>query len=178
MDLSTAARAIAMTHNQVKVVPTFEELYVLEYPGLFAVATALTGDRHESEDVVQDTMVRAFLHWSRVQRLERPGAWCHRVLTNLCRSLWRRRRTRARFQAGHRPNDVGHLDLTADVIDFWQVVRTLPTRQRSAVALYYAADRSTADVAAILDVPEGTIRSDLTRARAILARELGIGDGH
>jgi RNA polymerase sigma-70 factor (ECF subfamily) len=57
-------------------------------------------------------------------------------------------------------------------------VRTLPTRQRSAVALYYAADRSTADVAAILEVPEGTIRSDLTRARAILARELGIGDGH
>ena len=65
----------------------FEDLYRVEYPGLVAVARAITGDfRDGREDLVQDTMVKAFVHWRRVGRLERPGAWCHRVLLNVCRS--------------------------------------------------------------------------------------------
>ncbi len=43
---------------------------------LVGVATALTGDFHDAEDLVQDTMVKAFLHWRRVSRLDRPGGWC------------------------------------------------------------------------------------------------------
>jgi RNA polymerase sigma-70 factor (ECF subfamily) len=61
----------------------------------------------------------------------------------------------------------------ADVVAFWSVVRTLPQRPRTVVALYYAADRPTAEIATILGVPEGTVRSDLLRAREVLSRELG-----
>ena len=53
-------------------------------------------------------------------------------------------------------------------------MRELPQRPRLAVTLYYAGDRTTAEVATILDVPEGTVRSDLSRARIALARELGV----
>jgi DNA-directed RNA polymerase specialized sigma24 family protein len=42
------------------------------------------------------------------------------------------------------------------------------------VALYYVGDRSVAEIASILDVPEGTVRSDLTRARLVLATQLGV----
>jgi DNA-directed RNA polymerase specialized sigma24 family protein len=42
------------------------------------------------------------------------------------------------------------------------------------MALHYAGDRSVAEIAAIMGVPEGTIRSDLSRARAVLATELGV----
>lgn len=46
----------------------FEALDRREYPGLVAVARALTGDLRDGEDPVQDTMVEAFVHWKRVER--------------------------------------------------------------------------------------------------------------
>jgi hypothetical protein len=54
----------------VPVVLGFEDLYRAEYPGLVAVATAMTGDKLDGEDLVQDTMVKTFIRWNRVGRLE------------------------------------------------------------------------------------------------------------
>jgi len=59
-----------------------------------------------------------------------------------------------------------------ETVAFWDAVRKLPERPRSVVTLYYAGDHPVAEVAEILGVPEGTVRSDLTRARAALANEL------
>ena len=157
----------------VAIVETgFEDLYRREYPGLVAVATALSG--HEGEDLVHDVMVRALTNWSRVRDLERPGGWCHRVLVNVCRSRWRRKMTEARFWSRRRREEPSSPGPSADVLAFWAAARELPQRPRLAVTLYYAGDRSTAEVATILDVPEGTVRSDLSRARTALARELGV----
>jgi RNA polymerase sigma-70 factor (ECF subfamily) len=61
---------------------------------------------------------------------------------------------------------------SADIVAFWSAVRELPSRPRIVVSLYFGADRSTAEIASILDVPEGTVRSDLTRARQVLAAQL------
>lgn len=149
----------------------FDDLYIREYPALYALATALTG-ANDSEDLVQDTMYRTLIHWRRVRLLERPGGWCHKVLLNICRNFWRRRRVEARFASRYRERERVTGAPSPEVVAFWAAVRELPTRPRMAVALYYAADRSTADIASILGVPEGTVRSDLTRARVVLAKEL------
>jgi RNA polymerase sigma-70 factor (ECF subfamily) len=152
---------------------SFEDLYRREYPSLVAVARALTGDRHDGEDLVQDTMVKAFVKWDRLRRYDKPGGWCLRVLTHACRDHWRRRRTRARFLAQQR-----HIEPAVDgpgleFVAFWQAVRRLPQRPQLVVTLYYAGDRSIAEVAAIVDVPEGTVKSDLARARVVLMVEMG-----
>ena len=151
---------------------SFDDLYRREFPGLVAVATALSG--YDGEDLVQDAMVKALVNWERVSRLERPGGWCHRVLVNLCRSRWRRRRTEARFLARLRRDEPSTPGPSVEAMAFWSAVRDLPERPRLAVTLYYAGDRTVAEVASILDVPEGTVRSDLTRARAALSRELDV----
>lgn len=161
--------------NTTTLVPTlfgFEELYRSEYPGLVAVAVALSGDA-DAEDLVQDAMVKTLVHWERVRRYERPGAWSHRVLVNACRSRWRRGRTAARFLSLLRREEPATAGPSPDVVAFWSAVRRLPERPRLVVALYYAGDRSVADVARILGVPEGTVRSDLSRARDVLTEELG-----
>ncbi len=77
----------------------FEDLYRREYPGLVAVAAALSGASRDAEDLVQDTMVKALINWKRVQRLDRPGGWCHRVLLNICHNWRRRRGTEARCRS-------------------------------------------------------------------------------
>ncbi len=162
----------SMTSADIALSSTsFEALYRREFPGLVAVATALSG--YDGEDLVQDAMVKALVNWERVQRLDRPGGWCHRVLVNLCRGRWRRRRTAARHLERMRREEPSTAPPSADVIAFWAAVRELPERPRLAMTLHFAGDRPVAEVAEILGVPEGTIRSDLSRARAALVRQLG-----
>ena len=150
----------------------FEEVYRREYPGLVAVATALTGDLGDGEDAVQDTMVRAFVRWDDVGRLDRPGAWCHRVLLNACRSRWRRRRTEQRFWSRSRGEERSMAEPSADVMVFWALVRELPQRPRLSVTLHFAGERTMAEIASILEVPEGTVRSDIARARVLITAGL------
>lgn len=151
---------------------SFDELYRREFPALVAVATALSG--YDGEDLVQDTMVRALVHWERVQRLERPGGWCHRVLLNLCRNRWHRRRTAARYLERRRREEPSTPAPSTEIIAFWDAVRQLPERPRLAVTLHYAGDRPVAEIAELLGVPEGTVRSDLSRARAAIVRDMEV----
>jgi RNA polymerase sigma factor (sigma-70 family) len=108
-----------------------------------------------------------------VSLLERPGAWCHRVLTNDCYSRWRRRRTEQRWLSRQRRTESYHEPFDLDVIAFWAFVRTMPERPRTVVALFYGAGLTSLEISEIINVPHGTVRSDLSRARTLLARELG-----
>ena len=151
---------------------TFEDLYRREYPNLIAVARVLTGDRHDGEDLVQDTMVKAFVHWDRLRSYQKPGCWCLRVLTHACRDHWRRRRTRTRFLDRQRNTEPWTEGPNVEFVAFWQAVRRLPQRPRLVVTLFYAGDRSIAEIAAVVKAPEGTVKSDLARARVVLMSEL------
>jgi RNA polymerase sigma-70 factor, ECF subfamily len=158
---------------QLTLTSSFDEFYRVEYPGLVAVAIALVGSVETSEDLVQDTMVKSLERWRSVQSLQRPGGWAHRVLLNACTSWFRRRRIEANYLARFRKVEPTASGPSPDAMVFWGAVRQLPERHRMVMALHYAGDRSVAEVASILKVPEGTVRSDLTRARAALAIQLG-----
>ena len=151
---------------------SFEELYRREYPNLVAVAHALTGASHAAEDLVQDTMVRAFLNWDKVGRYNRPGGWCLRVLTNACRSWWRRESTAQRWLARQRRDEPWQSGPSGADLAFWAVVRQLPERPRRVVVLFYAGERTVTEIASILNVPDGTVKSDLARSRAAILAEL------
>jgi len=172
MGTSGLFEVAVMVTEPVSLTSGFEDVYRREYPGLVAVATALTGDVRDGEDAVQDTMVRAFVRWNDVGQLERPGAWCHRVLVNACRSRWRRRRTETLFWSRARGEQRSVAEPSAEVMVFWALVRELPSRPRVAVTLHFAGERTMAEIASILDVPEGTVRSDIARARAVITAAL------
>jgi RNA polymerase sigma-70 factor (ECF subfamily) len=168
--MTNQARAHVPTDIELSHSASFEEMYRREYPGLVAVASALSGD--DGPDIVHDAMLRALIHWKKVRTYDRPGGWCHRIVVNLCRSRWRRRATERRWLARQRRDEGVVAGPSVETLAFWEAVRRLPERPRLAVTLYYAGDHPVAEVARILDVPEGTVKSDLSRAREALAREL------
>ena len=151
---------------------TFERFFRDEYPRLVPMLHALTGDRQRAEDLAQEALAKAQQDWTRVGRLDRPGAWVRRVALNASSNV---RRRRGREAAALRR--VGSLSEARDVPadadpELWRLVRQLPEQQRWAVALHYVEDRPVAEVAAVLGCSEGTVKTHLSRARMTLARQL------
>ena len=158
------------TEIQLNDTPSFEAMYRREYPGLVAVAKALSGN--DAHDLVHDAMVKALINWPKVSTYKRPGGWCHRVVINLCRSRARRLSTETRFLSRQRRVEQSTPGPSEATMSFWAAVRDLPERPRQAVALYYAGELTVAEISRVLAVPEGTIKSDLSRARVALQREM------
>jgi RNA polymerase sigma-70 factor, ECF subfamily len=126
------------------------------------VLPLVNGDVHAAEDIVQETMLRAWQHAAELAP-ERAGSWLHAVVRNLAVSKYHRRR-----QARPRevPFDEGALPTAGDgldgIFDAWLIAAALnklsPEHRAVIVELYYQR-RSVAEVAALLAIPEGTVRS-------------------
>ena len=136
--------------------------------------TAIVGDAHRAEEIVQEAFERCYRRWHRVSRLDRPGAWARRVAINEAISVRRRASTEIRVvqRAGSMAAaaTAGHADPLAALDDegVWSAVRALPREQAIAIALRYGADLSVEDIADTLGSTVPAVKSLLHRARAAL----------
>jgi RNA polymerase sigma-70 factor (ECF subfamily) len=151
----------------------FEVFFRREHPRLLGVAVAMVGDREAARDLTQEALLRAFHAWPKVRGLDSPGGWTRRVLVNLCVDTHRRKGSEQRALARSvTPLVVEPSELPSPT--FWAAVRDLPRLQRSAVALHYVDDLSIAEVAHVLGVSTGSVKTSLSRARAALAETLSV----
>lgn len=152
-------------------------LFDEHYAGLCRLASILLHDDGQAEEAVQEAFVRTFVGWRRIRHPERAHAYLRAAVVNQCRSRGRRRTTEQRgnriVSAATAVAAPGDADRVSDVVTVLSAVRSLPERQREAVALFYYADLSESDVAAALGCTVGTVKSQLAKARAALARRLG-----
>ena len=153
----------------------FASLYQGSYRSLVLTAYALTNDLGEAEEITQEAFAVAYGRRARVERADSPEAWLRTVVVNLARRRWRRRVTLDRIlRRGHadpdpRPDSAGSL---GEHLDLHAAIRALGREYQAAVVLHYLADLPVEEVASILDVPVGTVKSRLSRARAALAHQL------
>jgi RNA polymerase sigma-70 factor, ECF subfamily len=153
----------------------YDAFFRREYPVMVSLGVALTGDRELARDIAQESMLRAYNHWSQLVTLDRPGAWCRQVAINLVRDGWRRRRSEEAAMGRLRRERIHAVPAPRSPSDeFWAAVRALPGRQREAIALYYLADRSVGEIAATLGIAQGTVKGVLFDARQTLAARLGV----
>ncbi|MDQ3757275.1 MAG: sigma-70 family RNA polymerase sigma factor [Actinomycetota bacterium] len=146
---------------------TFADLYRDEWARAARLAFVIVGDREVASEVAQEAMARAYQHWRRVSRLERPGAWVRRVTIRLAvRSRARARALPALVGVAHSSLDAGDTDLAA-------ALHALSAQQRATIVLHYLEDLSVAEVADVLGCRPGTVKAHLHRARARLAELLG-----
>jgi RNA polymerase sigma-70 factor, ECF subfamily len=149
----------------------FEDVYRRELRTMVALATSLTGNREVGVDLAHEAMLRAYRAWEKVGQLDRPGAWIRRVLINLAIDHARRRQRERRALTRLQPAPPMEQS-DPESARFWAAVRALPERQRAAVALHYLEDLPVDEIAGILDVTAGTVKSSLFKARQSLARTL------
>ena len=146
--------------------------------------TALAILRHEADarDAVQDSCVRAWRQLSRLREADRFDAWLGRILLNTCRERLRsRRRTVIREIAlADGPDDGPELprpgpslaDRVAEVDAVRRAFLRLRPEERIVLALHHGEQRGIAEIANLLETPQGTVKWRLHEARKALARAL------
>ena len=143
------------------------------YPRLVAAVALVCGSRPAAEDAVQEALLRAWERSEKGDEIQSLDGWVTTVALNLARSGLRRIRSERRARARLGTSGVGE-PLTADRIDVDRALATLPRRQREVAVLRYYLQLDTREVASVLGLNEGTIKSTLFRARVALAEALGI----
>jgi RNA polymerase sigma factor (sigma-70 family) len=118
-------------------------------------------------------MARTWAAWPRVRGYQRPAAYARKVLLNRHRSLLRRAVVEARHLLASRPEDRHEPDFGGDDLVLWQALGRLPARQRAAIVLRFYLDLPELEVARLLGVPVGTVKSLVHRGLARLRHQLG-----
>ncbi|MFI5690325.1 SigE family RNA polymerase sigma factor [Kribbella sp. NPDC051586] len=150
----------------------FTEYVTARWPTLVRAAVLLGCTPPEAEDLVQTALERCLVKWNRVRAADDRDAYVHRVLVNCFRSS-RRRRWHGELPSAAIPESGGG-DRTADVDDSDAVMRALgrlPDDQRTAVVLRYYAHLNEQQMATVLGVAAGTVKSRLSRAVKALAQD-------
>jgi len=148
----------------------FDEYAAARGSALLRLAYVLTGDRHAAEDLVQDVLATAYRKWRRVGAADDVDAYVRTMLVRRHVS-WRRRRWHGEVATGDaldRPASGDHVERQATHEALWQLLATLPPRQRAVLALRYYDDQSDAQVAEALGCTVSTVRSQASRALAAL----------
>jgi RNA polymerase sigma-70 factor (sigma-E family) len=150
----------------------FKAFFEAEFRPLRRFGYLLTGDWVEAEDLAQEAMVRTYRSWSRIRDRERPGAYARSVLANRRRSLLRRSMV-AQKHAEILRSEEYRPDLGEEGMVLWEAVRALPRRQRAALVLRFYEDMPEAEIAEVLEMPLGTVKSLVHRGVARLRERLG-----
>nr|MDT0658102.1 sigma-70 family RNA polymerase sigma factor [Micromonospora sp. DSM 115978] len=150
------------------------ELYHACYRRLVAQLYAFTPDLTEAQDVVQEAFTRALARPAGLTDIDNPEAWLRTVAVNVVRRRWRRRQLLDTILLRDRP--VAKLVQAApgpERTDLHTALAGLPTGYREVLVLHYFADLPVEEIAGLLDLPSGTVKSRLARGRTALADRLG-----
>lgn len=149
-------------------------LFDEQYAPLCRLAYVIAGDRALAEEIVMEALLRTFSGFGRLRHPDKADIYLRRAVINLSRSGIRRRvlERRATAELRGRSDRVVEAQLPEDAAVVWAAVRNLPQRQRACVVLRYYEDFPEARIAEVLDCSVGTVKSQLSKARAKLAAAL------
>lgn len=152
-----------------------------DYASVVAAVGLITGDRASAEDSVQDVLVQ-LLTRPPAEPIVRPAAWVTVAAANRSRSALRRKgaESRALTRLGGRAESANPLgadpSLSLDARGVLDAIGALPDQQRQVCVMHYYLDESVAGIAEALGVTDGTVKTQLHRARRSLAVALGETD--
>jgi RNA polymerase sigma-70 factor (sigma-E family) len=133
---------------------------------LFATAYHLTGDRFEAEDLLQSALFSTYRAWDRISDKAAVGGYLRRTMTNLHISAWRRRKLNEypTEELPETPADTDAMRGTELRAVLWQALARLPEPQRTMLVLRYYEGRTDPEIADILGISVGTVKSSIWRS--------------
>ena len=153
----------------------FREYVAARSAALHRAAYLLTGNWATAEDLVQTTLTKTYLAWSRIRTTDSVDAYARRILYNTNASWWRKRSNREKptevfeDRADHSRDFTEH-SAVRDAM--WRHIAALPKRQRAVLVLRYYENRTDQQIADILGISVGAVKSQASRGAAQLSTYL------
>ncbi|MGI5200274.1 SigE family RNA polymerase sigma factor [Spirillospora sp. CA-108201] len=144
---------------------TYERFVTDRAPTLLRYGYVLTGDAHDAADLMQEGLLRLRTAWPRVVRKDDPEGYTRTIMARLHISVWRRRR-RERLvsevpEGGYEDRGLERAERDTRL---WRALSALPRRQRTVLVLRYYEDLPDEEIAKLLGISRGTVRSQAARA--------------
>lgn len=155
----------------------FAEFVTAHAPALGRLAYLLVADAHAADDLVADVLLAAWKQWDQVSAANHPVAYLRQVMVNQAAAR-HKRAIRERLGLERLRDVVPHSSPAPDsdaVVDVQAVLRRIPPRRRACLVLRYAFDLSDREVAEMLGVSVGAVKSQTSKAAAQFRRELENG---
>ena len=157
-----------MNESLVNEAVGFEQFVAERGRGLLRAAWLLTGDHHHAEDLVQTALAKTWGRYASMANDHKFEAYVRTTIYRTYVSWWRRRSWRAERPLGDVPERQGDSGVDALRLDLLRALAALPRMQRAVLTLRFFDDMPTAEVARILGIPEGTVKSHSHRGCAAL----------
>jgi RNA polymerase sigma-70 factor, ECF subfamily len=148
--------------------PEVERLIEAVWPDAYRLAYGILGERQSAEDVAQEACIVVYRTVGSLRSAAAFRVWFYRIVT--------RRATEFKKRRGRSDPVVAQINVDDDrtsAIDIWRALASLPLNLRNVVVLHYFEDLSSREIAAILRIPDGTVRFRLMTAKRRLRPLLG-----
>lgn len=146
----------------------FEALLLAYQDKVFRLCYSMLGDRAQAEDAAQESFLRIWKSVDRFRGDSSLSTWIFSITRNVCLTIISKRRASAPIEEADR----GEPQAPDRQRDVFAAVALLPENYRQVVMLFYMEERSYEEVARMLDLPVGTVKTHLHRARLQLATML------
>jgi RNA polymerase sigma-70 factor (ECF subfamily) len=157
------------------------ELVRRHSPGLYGFIQRYHPDRDDTDDLLQETWIRALTNLDRFDANKRFSTWLFQIALNLCRDRARRDQVRSRLRRDAHQAQPGKEDVTmeekVDVMKALRAIEALPSQQKEALLLRYYQGFSEGEASEILGCPRGTVKSRLHQAVKTLRVKLRTTEG-
>jgi RNA polymerase sigma factor (sigma-70 family) len=156
----------------------YQEFCSDQWSRLVGALDLYCGDLSTAEELAQEALLRAGIHWNRVRYFAAPGGWAYHVAVNLARSRFRRHRVELRAQRRLESDAAAtnsNLDI-AEALAVREALRSLPPRQREVVVLRYYLGYPVADAANALGISDDALRALAHRAITRLRQKLRLDE--
>lgn len=137
---------------------------------IYRVARGILSNEHDIEDAIQNTVIKAYEKINTLKKNEFFRTWLVRILINECNEIIRRNK---RVVSINESNHEERYNDCYENIDLTKAINSLSEELRITTVLFYFEDMSIKDIASVLNIPNGTVRSRLSRARKILREVIG-----
>jgi RNA polymerase sigma-70 factor (sigma-E family) len=157
--------------RSVSSAPDFDELFAAAWPRLLRTTYGVTQDAQLAEDVLQAAFVKTYASWARVSRANDPFAYVRKIAVNTALAQHRKAYRRRETTFASLPDRASPAGPVVDD-EVWAAIGALPPRQRAVVVLRYYEDLSEREIAAVLGIRPGTVKSHAAAALETLRHAL------
>lgn len=149
---------------------SFAMLVKAQTDTMYRVSMSMLKNEHDAQDAVHEAILLAYQNRTKLRHEEYFGTWLVRILINQCHKTLRQRKRYA--DIGDDLPDIASRDNPYISVEIGAAIDSLPEKIRTTVVLYYVEDYSVKEIKDILRIPEGTVKSRLSKGRELLREQL------